>query len=240
MRTPPFLAAQVDVGDGCSASAARRCRHRIGTPTSRWCPACPDTTWRLVDAEEEADTIVHEWKATSVNAAAASVIECLKGHPPADVLHFAVHGTYAPEGVLEGLILVDGERLDPMVVKGCALARAPFVFLNACQVGSSNEVLGDYSGMAEAFLHAGAAAVVAPLWSIDDVAAKELALRFYTRVFRDGVPPATVLRDERCTYAGPGCDGAATRLAYQYFGHPALTLRSGTGRAANGHPRSDP
>ena len=86
----------------------------------------------------------------------------------------------------------------------------------------------------------GAAAVVAPLWSIDDVAAKELALRFYTRVFRDGVPPATVLRDERCTYAGPGCDGAATRLAYQYFGHPALTLRSGMGRAGNGHPRSDP
>ena len=46
------------------------------------------------------------------------------GKPPADVLHFAVHGTYAPTGVLEGLILVDGERLDPMVVKGCAFARA--------------------------------------------------------------------------------------------------------------------
>ena len=137
------------------------------------------------------------------------------------MLHFAVHGTYAPEGVLEGLILVDGERLDPMVVKGCALARAPFVFLNACQVGSSNEVLGDYSGMAEAFLHAGAAAVVAPLWSIDDVAAKELALRFYARVVRRRRRPrrpccATNAR----AFAGPGGDGAATRLAYQYFGHP--------------------
>ncbi len=119
-----------------------------------------------------------------MNALSATVIDCLKGHPPADVLHFAVHGTYAPEGVLEGLILIDGERLDPMVVKGCAFARAPFVFLNACQVGSGNEVLGDYSGMAEAFLHAGAAAVVAPLWSIDDVAAKELALRFYTAGLR--------------------------------------------------------
>ena len=242
-NAPPFLAAQVDVGRWVFGQRRPALPPPIEVDAHDIAVVCgvyPDTTWRLVDAEEEADTIVHEWKATSVNAAAASVIECLKGHPPADVLHFAVHGTYAPEGVLEGLILVDGERLDPMVVKGCALARAPFVFLNACQVGSSNEVLGDYSGMAEAFLHAGAAAVVAPLWSIDDVAAKELALRFYTRVFRDGVPPATVLRDERCTYAGPGCDGAATRLAYQYFGHPALTLRSGMGRAGNGHPRSDP
>ena len=99
-------------------------------------------------------------------------------------------------------------------------------------MGSSNEVLGDYSGLAEAFLHAGAAAVVAPLWSIDDSAAKELALRFYTRVFRDGLPPATVLRDERRGYAGPGSDGAATRLAYQFFGHPALALR--TAHSGNG------
>ena len=167
---------------------------------------------------------MQQYRASPVNALSATVIDCLKGHPPADVLHFAVHGTYAPEGVLEGLILIDGERLDPMVVKGCAFARAPFVFLNACQVGSGNEVLGDYSGMAEAFLHAGAAAVVAPLWSIDDVAAKELALRFYKRVFVDGATPASALREERSAYAGPGGDGAATRLAYQYFGHPGLSL----------------
>ena len=143
-----------------------------------------------------------------------------------------MHGTYAPEGVLEGLILIDGERLDPMVVKGCAFTRAPFVFLNACQVGSGNEVLGDYSGMAEAFLHAGAAAVIAPLWSIDDTAAKELALRFYQRVFDDGVTPASVLREERSAYAGPGGDGAATRLAYQYFGHPGLVTARALGRGA--------
>jgi CHAT domain-containing protein len=185
----------------------------------------PEVAWRLVDAEEEAELLVQRYQAASVDAVAATVIACLKGTPPADVLHFALHGTYAPEGVLEGLILVDGERLDPMVVKGCSFARAPFVFLNACQVGSGNEVLGDYSGMAEAFLHAGATAVVAPLWSIDDVAAKELALRFYRRVFEEGVAPAAALRDERRAFAGPGGDGAATRLAYQYFGHPGLTLR---------------
>jgi hypothetical protein len=229
-RSPAFLGAQCDVGRWVFGQR----RPTLPPPTEVDADdiavvygVYPETEWRLVDAEEEADALVRQWHATAVNAAATSVLECLKGSPPAGVLHFAVHGTYAPEGVLEGLILVDGERLDPMVVKGCMLNRAPFIFLNACQVGSSNEVLGDYSGLAEAFLHAGAAAVVAPLWSIDDSAAKELALRFYTRVLRDGLAPAAVLRDERRTYAGPGSDGSATRLAYQFFGHPALALRGG-------------
>ena len=136
-----------------------------------------------------------------------------------------MHGSYAPEGVLEGLLLVDGDTLDPMAVKGTTFARAPFVFLNVCQVGSSNEVLGDYAGLAAAFLHAGASAVIAPLWSIDDAAAKDLALRFYNRVFDDGLLPASVLRDERREFAGSHGDGAATRLAYQFFGHPALAVR---------------
>ena len=236
---PPFLSAQADVGrwsfgqrrpslpPPIEVDARRTSRSSAASIPTR--PGASSTP------RKKPQTLVQRWHATSVDAAAAAVLECLKGTPPADVLHFAVHGTYAPEGVLEGLILVDGERLDPMVVKGCPLARAPFVFLNACQVGSSNEVLGDYSGLAAAFLHAGAAAVVAPLWSIDDAAAKELALRFYARTFGDGVPPASVLRDERRAFAGPDGDGAATRLAYQYFGHPALRLRADSGAA----PRSD-
>lgn len=182
----------------------------------------PSVQWRLLDAEEEAAEIARRWSAIPVDAVAISVLDCLTGTPPADVLHFAVHGSYAPDGVLEGLILVDGDTLDPMAVKGCKFARAPFVFLNACQVGSGNAVLGDYAGLAAAFLHAGAAAVVAPLWSIDDTAAKELALRFYTEVLDQGRRPAEVLRDERRAFAS---DGAATRLAYQYFGHPALAIR---------------
>jgi hypothetical protein len=225
---PEFLAAQADVGRwvfGQRRPALPPPREASAADIAVVTGVYPQVAWRLVDAEEEAAALVARYEATAVDAASATVIACLKGEPPADVLHFAVHGTYAPEGVLEGLILVDGARLDPMVVKGCALPRAPFVFLNACQVGSSNEVLGDYSGMAEAFLHAGAAAVIAPLWSIDDTAAKNLALRFYRRVFEDGVPPATALREERRGFAGPEGDRAATRLAYQYFGHPGLTLR---------------
>jgi hypothetical protein len=101
------------------------------------------------------------------------------------------------EGVLEGLILIDGERLDPMVRQGLRRSRAPFVFLNVSG-RRGNEVLGDYRAWPRRSC-TGAAAVVAPLWSIDDVAAKELALRFYKRVFVDGATPASALANNART-----------------------------------------
>jgi hypothetical protein len=225
---PPFLGAQCDVGRWVLGQR----RPPLPPPPALEVAdlavvtgVYPSARDRLVDAEEEAAEIAQRWSAVPVDAVAVEVIDCLAGTPPADVLHFAVHGSYAPDGVLEGLLLVDGDTLDPMAVKGTTFARTPFVFLNACQVGSSNEVLGDYAGLAAAFLHAGASAVIAPLWSIDDAAAKDLALRFYNRVFDDGLLPASVLRDERREFAGNYSDGAATRLAYQFFGHPALAVR---------------
>ena len=81
--------------------------------------------------------------------------------------------------------------LDPAVVKGLDLERQR-AFLNACQVGAGQALLGDYAGMAEAFLYAGACAIVAPLWSIDDKIAHEIALRFYDGVF-SGLSPAEAL-----------------------------------------------
>ena len=101
-------------------------------------------------------------------------------------------------------MLVDGDVIDPLVVKGGSLTEAPLVFLNACQVGSGQETLGDYAGLAESFLFAGASAVVAPLWSIDDGVASALAERFYTRAF-DGETVAEIVRAERAAF-GTGQD----------------------------------
>ena len=108
------------------------------------------------------------YHAVEVDAVTDKVVGCLLGNPAADVLHFSLHGKYDPGSAKQGLVLVDGEVIDPLVVKGGSLAEAPLVFLNACQVGAGQETLGDYAGLAESFLFAGASAVVAPLWSIDD------------------------------------------------------------------------
>ena len=77
-NAPPFLAAQADVGRWVFGQRRPALPPPVEVDAHDIAVVCgvyPDTTWRLVDAEEEADTIVHEWKATSVNAAAASVIE---------------------------------------------------------------------------------------------------------------------------------------------------------------------
>ncbi len=159
-----------------------------------------------------------------MNASLHDVLECLKGNPPADVFHFAVHGIYDPLGIQEGLVLVDRKYLDPKVVEGLPkLEHAPFVFLNACQVGAGNKILGDYAGMAAAFLYADASGVIAPVWSVKDTVAKEIALRFYTEMQKTKeVTPADFLRLERKNFQQDNTSG--TCLAYQFFGHPCFKL----------------
>ena len=177
---------------------------------------------RLEHAEAEAAALVERYHAISVDAMTDKVVGCLLGDPAAEVLHFSLHGKYDPGSAKQGLVLVDGDVIDPLVVKGGALAHAPLVFLNACQVGTGQQTLGDYAGLAESFLFAGASAVVAPLWSIDDAVASALAERFYSKAFA-GEALAEIVRIERATF-GTGESNSSTLVAFQFFGHPALHL----------------
>lgn len=231
---PPFLACQANVGRWVHPS-----RKKL---PARQRPAQPPPTavevrdlsvvsgiysrpgWqRLEQAEDEARQIAERYRAAPVDATTEEVLKVL-GETPADLLHFSMHGKFDPNGVENGLILVDGIPLDPDQVKGSDLRRPAFVFLNACQVGQSEQVLGDYSGLAAAFLYAGAAAVVAPLWSIKDAVAKEIALDFYRQTLEGDAAPADVLRRVRAGFKTTAEAQSATALAYQFFGHPALRL----------------
>jgi len=233
----PFLTSQVNVGRWVLP-------REEPVPSSRQRPVQPPPTavevrqaavvsgiydrpgWnRLKEAEGEADDLSATYGATKVAAQSADVFQCLAGNPPADLLHFAVHGIYDPNGLQDGLMLTDGQTLDPFAIEGSDLGKAPFVFLNACQVGAGNRILGSYGGMAAAFLDAGAAGVVAPLWSVKDTIAREIAKSFYSATAAGTVGPAAALREARKGFqAGPQAQ-SATYLAYQFFGHPALKLR---------------
>jgi len=178
---------------------------------------------RLEHAEAEAAALVERYHAIGVDAVTDKVVGCLLGNPAGDVLHFCLHGKYDPGSAKQGLVLIDGDVIDPLVVKGGSLSESPLVFLNACQVGTGQETLGDYAGLAESFLFAGASAVVAPLWSIDDGVASALAERFYTRAFA-GESVAEIVRAERAAF-GTGADpNSSTLVAYQFFGHPEMHL----------------
>lgn len=119
----------------------------------------------------------------------------------------------------------------PLDVEAGNLPTEPFVFLNACQVGAGETIFGDYAGMAAAFLRIGATAVVAPLWVVDDSLAATAANDFY-RATDSGVTVGAAVSALRakCTpraAADPTTAKYGSFLAYQYFGHPNLTLRNG-------------
>lgn len=225
----PFFGAQVTVGRWVLASAGGR------PPTPPRCSAAADSiavVWgeyqaagleRLAHAEQEAEDLHKTYGATKVEAKTGPVHRCLHGDPASDILHFAVHGQYDPVGPEDGIILVDRTMLDQDAVRGVDLEPPRFVFLNACQVGNGSEVLGDYAGMASAFLYAGASAVVAPLWSIDDGLARDLAKGFYEAAFA-GTPPAAFLREKRGSFTEKSSPRSSLEMAYQFFGHPEMLM----------------
>jgi hypothetical protein len=205
---------------------------------------------RLHEAEGEADDLQHGYHALSVDAVPDKVNGLLRGDPAADILHFAVHGRYDPNAAGDGIYLTKGLPVSPTQIRGGNLrARAPFVFLNACQVGSASQTLGSYGGIAQAFLRSGASAVVAPLWSINDKVARSIALDFYRQVLderasggaaaaSEQIPTvAELLRLARRKAITDQDPTSATYLAYQFYGHPSLRLTwrpAATGGAPNG------
>jgi len=239
-KAPQYLGAQANIGrwvlDG-GATPTDPPRHvDASTMAVVWGVYESAGLPRLLAAEEEAKKIQATYQAVSVDARPNPVYDLLGGTPPSDILHFAVHGRYNPQGADEGIYLVEGPPIDDLKVLGSNLKdRAPFVFLNACQVGAAQNLLGSYAGIAQAFLEIGASGVVAPLWSIDDEVAQGIALAFYAQALAPGVaanggaaqePPAVadLLRKARAGLVTDAATHSATYLAYQFYGHPSLRL----------------
>lgn len=176
---------------------------------------------RLEEAEKEGAGLAQAYEAAAVSATQSDVLRCLEGDPRVDVLHVAAHGRFDSTGTQDGIRMLDGTYLAPLDVEGIQQGAVRLAFLNACQLGQGREVLGEYAGMAAALLTIGADAVVAPLWKVDDVVAREVAEAFYPAVLSGRMSPAAFLREQRA--ATSGLQGAGeTRLAYVYFGHPTL------------------
>ncbi len=136
---------------------------------------------KLEGAEQEAKDLIASYHATKVNAD-SQLATWLQDDPGVDLIHFAVHGNWSMTGNKDGVVLVDGTTLTPTDVRAADFKNEPFIFLNACQLGQGDEMLGDYGGIAAAFLKAGAGGVIASLWNVDDKEAGKLAVDFYKKV----------------------------------------------------------
>jgi hypothetical protein len=246
----PFLGAHVAVGRWPLTEHKPRPLPRPAVSVRRGAVLTADYTgvpgWGRLDAAvaEAAEVArLFDPPATEVAPELWTVIDMLRGLPaPADVLHLALHGQYDAAGDQEGIVLLTrsangspmAQFLTPAEVENGALDHGPLVFLNACQVGTDERVLGDYAGFASTLLRIGATAVVAPLWNIRDDVASSVAQRFYEAALGpEAVPVAEVVRALRATYTERAVrDGDpalhATLVAYQVFGHPRLRLRKAT------------
>jgi hypothetical protein len=178
---------------------------------------------RLEDAEREATDLAAAFAASPVDARYADVRACLGADPPYDIVHFAVHGSFDATGAADGILMVDGKYLSPTSVRGLPRTGIRLVFLNACQLGREQSLLGEPNGMVPSLVDIGADAVIAPLWKVDDEQAREVAAGLYATL-RDGGSPAEYFRQQRRASRGREGQPFGTRLAYLYFGHPRLSV----------------
>jgi hypothetical protein len=175
-------------------------------------------------AAREAQFIIDNFHGERLTPAYIMNIDQQLGVRGASLLHFICHGVSEPTTQI--LKLDPDEQLTDLQVRGLnGVARAfkadhPFVFINACQVGQVVPALAGSTGFAAVFTEMGARGVVAPIWSVRDSIAAEVAREFYTRIKGDPtLPYAKVLRDVR-KLAYEGEDPEDSYAAYCFYGDP--------------------
>jgi hypothetical protein len=190
----------------------------------------------LPKAKEEGTALSDKYGAFWIGGTLAEVdrlLDCTlseRGDPVAvELVHFACHGEVDPANpAYNGIVLSDSaQRLDPTIVRGSELGRAtaPFVFLNACQLAqTTTDLLCDYGGLAGAFLTEGCRGFVAPLWSVDDTLAHDIAVEFYKLVLDDHIAVGEAMRQVRASFVAKPEGSQTTPLAYVFYGHPELAV----------------
>lgn len=122
------------------------------------------------------------------------------------IIHFAAHALVDDER--PGLSSIVLSRVDRQGRTQNGLVRlhevynlslnARLVVLSACRTALGRHVEGEgLIGLARGFLHAGADAVVATLWDVDDRATTEFMTRFYEALLQRGLSPAAALQSAR-------------------------------------------
>ncbi len=119
------------------------------------------------------------------------------------ILHLATHGVLdasAPglSGLVLSLVAPDGRAVPGFLkIHDIASLRlgSQLVVLSSCDSGAGDRLGGEsVSGLAHAFLQAGARQVVSTLWSVDDDTSKQLMVDFYGEMYEQGADPAEALR----------------------------------------------
>jgi len=106
------------------------------------------------------------------------------------------------------ILLAPGEGEDGHLrveeIYGLSLDRSPLITLAACRTAVSvRSEGGELIGISEAFLAAGANAILATLWPVDDAAAEQVIKRFYARLRTESAAKALRLAQLDVMALGP-------------------------------------
>jgi CHAT domain-containing protein len=169
---------------------------------------------------------LQQWKAVPLEAKKAELETVATGvRIPGHLIHFAVHGLSDVAANHQAILLADNTQIMAAALTGryrCGeTPRFAFVFLNACQVGTAGESLGQAAGFPGILVRRGALGFIAPMWEVHDLVAREFAETFYKEVFDNKQTVGAALQAQRCGYDSKG---STTPIAYIYYGHPALRL----------------
>jgi CHAT domain-containing protein len=136
-------------------------------------------------------------------------------------LHFATHARIVERPADRSSLRLEEGRLDLPAIRALDL-RAELVALSACETALGQRVRGEgVVGLTHAFLSAGARAVLASLWKVEDRATAEFMGRFY-RQLGAGLSPAAALRETRLSLLRDGGPGAHPSVwaAFVLIGYP--------------------
>jgi CHAT domain-containing protein len=118
-------------------------------------------------------------------------------------LHFAVHGLVDNSNpARSGLVLArEPGSSEDGILRAAAIARlrmnAQLVVLSGCRTADGKLLQGEgLLTISRSFYYAGARAVVATLWNVDDVSTAELMKSFYSRI-RAGLTPEDALQQAK-------------------------------------------
>lgn len=177
----------------------------------------------LPQAPAEAQLVCQSLSGSLLTPVDLQTIDERLGTEPRTLVHFICHGEKGEHGIQT--IYVDGtaQRLTHLQIRAMAGVRKqcgakPVIFLNACEVGQPVPTLRGLGGFAKLFMDFGAGAVIAPLWSVKDVHAHEVARQFYSELQAKPTEPyARILQRIRARAYESGHD---TYAAYCFYGDP--------------------
>ncbi|MFC2146412.1 CHAT domain-containing protein [Acidobacteriota bacterium] len=154
------------------------------------------TIFELFKKKNQKSVVQLRTKATEENARAMDMKEF-------DYIHFACHGILGEN--FQSLVL---SQLPPEEtpedgyftlneIMNCDY-NAKLVVLSACQTGSGRmEKAEGVTGLTRAVMYAGTPAVMASLWKVDDMAAKELMVKFYRNMLEKNLDKTEALRQAK-------------------------------------------